>query len=521
MKRWGILIVVVLMLSACAGLPVPQLPAPAPPAPVVEPPATRPVTVAVRSAGQPIVGADVTLDDRPTPHRATTDAQGVAHFAAVAASLRDTHVWVMAAGYLVHDAHADLTAERGDIEVELQPVPVEPPAPQVPPVPVVPKTVRGRLRAEGRRLVYADGSPFVWRGATGFLVTEQAIRGRDADARAFLAWAKRTGFTVVRVLAMLPGGWEDGHAFTPEEGLAALPRVFALAEEADLYVQLTVLNNTRELPTGDLGALVERAGVACAAAPACAVLEVANEPYHGVQREDVHDPANLARWAARVPAGVLVALGPASDDESPTMAAGSVITAHLDRSRDPWNMVRRVRELGLVSATTGKPVLNTEPDGFAEVGCVPRLVGCYKRQTDPSLAFAFGVLGRIFNVPTTFHFEDGLRASVPGPVQQAAAEAFIAGSRVVPDDVGWLSFQNADDDLRKAWPQSPVVRFRAADGEPKPNAAVRVYSGIAGSRGWTVALGVQGDPGIEWGRGWAPAALVAERPGVRVWEIRR
>lgn len=384
-----------------------------------------------------------------------------------------------------------------------------------------PDTVRGRLRVDGRRLIQSDGRPFAWRGATAFLLTEQIVRGREHEARAFLIWAKRTGFTVVRVLAMLPGGWEDGHAFTADEGLAALPRLFALAADAGLYVHLTVLNNTRQVPALDLASVVARAGVACAAAPACALLEVANEPYHGVQRDDVHDPANLARWAKGVPAGVLVALGPASSDASAETAAGTVITAHLDRSRDPWNMVGRVRELERVSATTGKPVLNTEPDGFAEVGCVPRTVGCYRRQTDPSLAFAFGVLGRIFNVPTTFHFEDGLRARVPGPVQQAAAESFIAGSRLVPDDVPWLTFQDADTDPQHPWPQSPVVGFRAAGGESRSGAAVRVYSGIAGPRGWTIAVGVQGDPGVVWGRGWSPAAIVADRPGVRVWSLTR
>jgi len=361
----------------------------------------------------------------------------------------------------------------------------------------------------GRLIQYPDGSPFVWRGATGFLVTEQVIRSREDEARSFLRWASQTGFNVVRALAMLPGGWEDGHAFAPQEGLAALPRVFELAREAGLYVHLTVLNNTAKLPAVDLGAIVEAAGKACAAVENCALLEVANEPYHGVQRSDVHDAAVLAGWARKVPAGVLVALGPAQGDESSEMAAGQVVTVHLGRSRDRWNMVRRVREIEHLSAAVGKPVINSEPDGFAEVDCVPRQVGCYTRQTDPALAYAFGALGRVFSVGSTFHFEDGLRGRIPGPVQQAAAAAFIAGTRVVPDATA-LAFRDA------GWPGSPVARFRAAEGAPSDNAAVRAYSGVAGDTGVLVLLGVRGDPGVEMGSGWQIGRVVSEWPELRV-----
>jgi hypothetical protein len=314
---------------------------------------------------------------------------------------------------------------------------------------------------------------------------------------------------------MLPGGWEDGFAFTPEEGLAALPRVFALAREADLYVHLTVLNNTRELPTADLGDVVTRAGQACAADAACALLEVANEPYHRVQRGDVGRATALRAWAHAVPEAVPVALGASGSDESAEMAGGTVVTAHLARGGEPWVMVSRTRLLSGLASTLGKPVLSTEPDGFGEVSCVPRRVGCYRRQTDASLALGFGILSRLFGVGTTFHFEDGLRARRPGPVQQAAAEAFIAGTRLVSDERRFV-VDSANAAL------FPIVRYRATRGDvPTADAAVRAYAGTDGDEGLAVLLGVRGDPQVGLAPGWRVAGVLADRPGIRVLALTR
>lgn len=374
-------------------------------------------------------------------------------------------------------------------------------------------TVRGRIQARGRQLAYPDGQLFVWRGLTGFMLPELVVRGKTAQAESFLHAASADGFNVVRVLAMLPEGWPDGHLLSPEDGLAALPSVFKLAQAADMYVHVAVLSGTVSLPNADLGRYVEQAGAACAAAVNCVLLEVANEPFHGVHREDVQDPSVLASWAKRVPAEVLVALGSAGDDESDSHAAGDVVTVHLDRSRDPWNMVRRVRELENLSRNTGKVVINSEPDGFGEQEWAPRVDGTrYHRQTDPSLAFAFGALSRVFSVPTTFHFESGLRADPMTPNERACAVAFMEGTRIVPDTTT-LEFQNT------GWATSPVASARFADGPPKDNAAVRVYSGVSGSTGVSVYLGVRGDAGVVFRQPWAIVRQVEARPGIEVWEI--
>ncbi len=390
------------------------------------------------------------------------------------------------------------------------------------------RQVRGQLRAAGRWLAYPDGSRFRWRGVTGFMLNEQVSSGRHADAVTFLGWAKQTGFNVVRVLVMLPKGWFTDKDFTPEEGLAALPRTLALAREADMYVEVTVLANTASLPAkADLASYVERAGQICATAGNCALVEVANEIFHPTQRANVHDPTILARWAARVPAGIPTALGAPANESGTLVASSPVITIHLDRSRDRWTRVRRVRELGQLSAETNRYVIDNEPVGAGEVE------DHQKRDNLPETFFAQGALSRIFEVGSNFHFEDGLYAKLPGPTQQQCAEAFIAGTRIVHDSY-MLTFQDA------GWPYSPVRKARFADASPTlisrerprgslaPDTLVVAYAGLTqvfpkspDPTSVLLLLGVEGDPGIEWRPPWRKTGVIADLPHVQVWSIAR
>jgi len=388
--------------------------------------------------------------------------------------------------------------------------------------------LRGQLRASGRWLVYPDGSRFRWRGVTGFMLNEQVSSGREADAVAFLAWANRTGFNVVRVFVMLPEGWFTDKDFTPEEGLAALPRTLALARAADMYMEVTVLANTASLPAkADFGSYVERAGRICEIAANCALVEVANEIFHGTQRAAVHDPTNLAGWAARVPAGIPTALGAPARGSGALVAAAPVITIHLDRDGDRWTRVLLMRELELLSATTSRFVIDNEPMGADEVEQFQ------ERDNLPDTFLAQGALSRVLEVGSNFHFEDGLRAKVPRPVQQRCAEAFVAGTRIV-DDSYMLTFQNAGG------PYSPVQKVRLADGPAgpgapgreqagvRPDATVAAYAGLtqvfpasSAPTSVLVLIGVAGDPGIEWRPPWRKTSVIAELPHVRVWSIAR
>ena len=97
--------------------------------------------------------------------------------------------------------------------------------------------VPGRLATCGRALCAPDGSRFSWRGVTAFGLVDLVADNREAEAQTFIAWAARTGFTVVRVLAM-NRGWMD---LSPADGRKALPRTLALARAQGLYVQVVAL----------------------------------------------------------------------------------------------------------------------------------------------------------------------------------------------------------------------------------------------------------------------------------------
>jgi hypothetical protein len=155
----------------------------------------------------------------------------------------------------------------------------------------------------------------------------------------------------------------------------------------------------------------------------------------------------------------------------------------------------------MVSAQTRRFTVDDEPIGADEQDRAGA------RESNPAIFFTQGALARLFMVGSTFHFQDGLFAKVPRPNQQACAEAFIAGTRIVPDDVA-LTYKNL------GFHDGPIAS--AKDGT-----FVRLYSGL-GRISITVGLGLTGaDPEIRWQNGWRPVAVLAERPGVTVWEIRQ
>jgi hypothetical protein len=360
-------------------------------------------------------------------------------------------------------------------------------------------TVRGRMRIDGRRFVHPDGSPFIWRFATGFRLLDLLADGDAAGVDRFMAWARDTGFNGVRVLTMAAGLFD----LRPEAGRCRLDALLERAASHDLYVELVALADTRALSlTGDeLREQVRAVGGACARHLNCAGVEIANEPWHPSQADALHDPAFLTELAHLVPAPGLVTEGAAPDDEQIERWLGGYVVRHLDRSRDKWNRTRRVRELENLSRETVRPVVNDEPIGASEADQPGR------RSADPAEFFALGVLNRVFGVGGTFHFEDGLQARVPGPVQQACAEAFLHGSTLWPDEVE-TAFFNA------GWAASPV---RSADFD---RAIVRAYSAVTGAGGWLVLVGLTADPRLELGAGWQLGALVAERPQVQVFTLR-
>ncbi len=362
---------------------------------------------------------------------------------------------------------------------------------------ILPAPVHGRLRVSGRLLRDDRGWPFVWRFCTGFRLLEQIAHGREEEASRFLDWASETGFNGVRVLSMASGVF----ALSPLEGLTVLPRLLRLAADRGLYVEVVALADTASVAVNLRGHVEQVASIVRYSENG--LLQVANEHYHITQDSRLHDLTFLASLAPTTTIGEnLFTVSPAQDDEA-VAPEGQYMTRHLDRSRDTWNMVRRVRELENVSAATGKPVINDEPIGAAEEDIAGR------RMSDPQVFFTFGALGRLVGVGSTFHFEDGLHARLPGPRQQSCAGAFIQGTHIMPEEAT-PTFKNA------GWADSPV---KSADFTK----VVRAYSAIGGTAGWTVLVGLSGDPHVEWQNGWRPTGLVdgATWPNVQVWHIIR
>lgn len=235
--------------------------------------------------------------------------------------------------------------------------------------------------------------------------------------------------------------------------------------------------------------------------PNVVLREVGNEPWHPTQGGCL-EPERCLDLAHQIggPSG----LGAAESDESDAYAGGAFVPAHLDRSRDPWNMVRRVRELLAMSEATGKPVFNQEPIGCDEVSDPGR------REANPAIWYTMGALNRLFvHGSGVFHSESGLHASPLGPNQRTCAVAYLDGVDVWPG-AHHLQYLNTGHT------GSPVL-------EADFDQVVRVYSGIDGAEGYTIALGLAGsveDAQIEWGNGYAPVGILGQMAEVIVWHVR-
>lgn len=228
--------------------------------------------------------------------------------------------------------------------------------------------------------------------------------------------------------------------------------------------------------------------------------EVANEPAHPTQGGRL-SPQRCLELAQRM-AGP-VSLGASTNDEATDYDGGHFCGPHLDRGRDKWNQVRRVREM----ETKPTACLNQEPIGAAEASEPGR------RESDPSIFFTMGALNRLFSLGGIFHSQSGLDAVPLGPNQRQCAEAFLAGSRIWPG-TDHLAYRNVGHD------GSPVVAARFNEGRDE-DGCTRAYSGVWGDTGLTVALGVVADPGLTWGNGWRPVEVLAGRPGVACWRVGR
>jgi hypothetical protein len=182
------------------------------------------------------------------------------------------------------------------------------------------------------------------------------------------------------------------------------------------------------------------------------------------------------------------------------MAGGSYVVAHVARGGNRWDRVSRVQALQDLSRRTGKFVVDSEPIGAAEAPQPSR------RDNHPAVFFAQGLLARMVDVGTTFHCEDCLLAKIPGPVQQACAEAFIAGA-TLPAAAATLTLV---DSGTPAAPLDPFVGL-------SPGA--HAFAAVSPTEGIVLVLGTSRSPEPRWRDGWKLSTHLSQWADAHAWRV--
>lgn len=426
--------------------------------------------------GHPLAGAAVATD--PAYTYGPTNGDGY-----TAAVVTDGHLHVSAAlaGYHGDPVDVDISANT-DVRVTL--------TRDVPPLSAV--------HLDGKRLRLADGRPWNWRYATGFTILAAPSDRQDA----FLEWASRRGFNGLRILvtakllADLP----------PDAGRAALPGLLEKLRARGMGAEIVPLADTgaRGMSRADMRAHVAAVAVLVAGQLVPLTIELANENAHPTQQHDLQDVDFLHELRGLVPPGIPVSLGSSccnQPDTSENYPGGDYSTPHLDRSRALWQEVARIKHLIEDFRTY---VVDDEGIGAAEADQDG------KRSAHPERFFAQGLLDRLGGVGSTFHFDGGLTATVPGPTQDACAAAFIEGATLVGDEDAFhfINDSGAGGITRGADWSHVFKLFGFINADPsRPS--------------YLVALGVTGEFSATYANGWHLVRVVAEKPGVQVIEVGR
>lgn len=339
------------------------------------------------------------------------------------------------------------------------------------------------LQVTGTTFRTSAGEAFQWRGITAFRLVEMVAHGNKADAAAFLDWAASRKLTVVRVFTMAR------HLFqlTPVDGLRALPELLQMAAVRGLHVEVVALVDTADL-TADIGAQVTAIGAIASRHPN-AVVEIANEPAHPTQAAALHDPRELRRMAALVPAGVPVSLGSAEENEA--FAGGQYATFHFPRSGSgtAWGHVLALAKGAALVRAWGKPVINDEPIGAAPVASAGR------RDSDPDRFRAAALLSRMAGMGATFHYEQGLQAKTPTGQEVRCFDAWNEAWTLLPSGI----------ELEGAFhePGQPGAAVAAFDRAT----AAAVFERQLDTTAYVLVIDAPGEPGITWSKGWRRTGL--------------
>lgn len=350
-----------------------------------------------------------------------------------------------------------------------------------------------QLRIQGTQFVDETGRPYIPRWVSGLTLLTRT----PAQQATFLDWAKKTGFNGVRVFA----GAVSWAKLTPELSLKALPGFLDQAAARGLVVEVTGLMDTgmgydaKAHVQALANILAGRRGV---------VFELANEIGHPTQAKDL-TPERLRAWGEEIvaPRGLVWAVGAADTDQLVNgrypAAGGSYITVHLDRGGDMWRQVARVRALFAIVEAHRVPVINNEPTGADER---PGSETGRQRWNDPAGFFALGALDRAFNIGGVHHSQAGLMGELPGPVQQRAADAYVAGHRAVESVPG----AERRVFVEAGRSGSPILSAAGL-------AAQQVLTFVAKDHAIVVVVGAPSGAKLQWAKSWRQVKVVKSMAG--------
>jgi hypothetical protein len=328
--------------------------------------------------------------------------------------------------------------------------------------------------------VLPDGAPFTWRGITAFRLLEMESAGRGGEVDAYLAWAASERLNVVRVLAMAKHLFE----LPPARGLAHLNALLDRAAARGMYVEVVALADTASYAI-DPATHVDRVARICAD-HWNALIEIANEPYHGTQAPRIHDLEYLRSLVRRVPSTIPVASGAA---ESPSIyGEGMYLTVHFPRSSGAggWGHVRDLKIGRDLRNAARKPVINDEP-----IGAGPRYEAG-RRDDDPERFRAAAIASRLIGLGATFHYEGGLHARRPEGRELECFRAWQEAWTLVP----------GQDPITPSDPGAANGPVKALGGA----SYIAAFIGVRGADAWVLIAGAAGPVTIEWSPGWSPRA---------------
>lgn len=305
-------------------------------------------------------------------------------------------------------------------------------APPVPVPPPGPAPILDPIRVDGLRMVRSDGSTFVYKGFTDFLLYQKYLAGDNLDA--ILHERIAVGANTLRVLGMVTSfshfhPQEHGDYYDRLKPFADYVGSFGLRVEFVVFADAQII-----MPQfADETAHIDRV-VAALHDVSNVFIEVCNEPF-----KNIPGGADTATVLARhiQGRGLLVASGnydfPAPGD--PTPPSADYITFHPERKPE-WP--RTSKDAFDFREVYHKPVISDEPMGCAEIASE-------SRSNVPADFAYFAATAALEGAGSTFHAEDGIYSRLLGPIQRECAVAFFSAMDWVPVDAQLAPYQRGEE----------------------------------------------------------------------------